>query len=346
MKIYLAGTSVSAPRKEKKLQFLFKKGHKLHSFFHCEEGFEKKWFKMNKRNKVDLFLDSGAFSAKAQNIEINIQNYISFILKNEQYISLYSNLDVIGDPKQTWKNQLIMEKAGLSPIPVFHYGENESWLRKYLKKGYDYISLGGMVPISTPALMMWLDQIFTKHLTDKKGIPIIKVHGFGLTSFSLIFRYPWYSIDSTSWVVTGRLGSIFIPEFKQGKWQYNTPPLKIAVSSKSPLVKNAGKHISTLSPKQKQIFLTFLEKEGYVLGKSEFKKEGKEYILKENEKWVGKKPSNKTQKGEVEVIIEPGVSNVYQLRDEINIKYYLELEKEFLSWPWKFKIPNAQRKLF
>lgn len=345
MKIYLAGTSVSKPRQEKQLQILFKEGHKLHSYYHCKDGFEKKWFVMNRRNKVDLFLDSGAFSAKSQNTEINIEDYMSFILKNKRHISFYSNLDVIGDPKKTWENQLIMEKAGLSPIPVFHYGEDEFWLEKYLKKQYDYISLGGMVPISTSALMVWLDRMFQHYLTDKNGMPVIKVHGFGLTSFPLIFRYPWYSIDSTSWVVTGRLGSIFIPVFKQGKWLYSVPPLKIAVSSKSPLLKDSGKHISTLSPKQKDVLIMFLEKEGYVLGESKFKKEDKDYQLKDNERWVGRKPTG-IQKGEVEIVVEPGVCNVYQLRDEINIRYYLELEKEFKPWPWKFKILNAQRKLF
>lgn len=346
MKIYLAGTSVSNPIEEKVIQDLFKKGHKLHSYYHCVNGFEKKWFKMNKRNKVDLFLDSGAFSALTQGITIDIQEYIEFIKKNEKVITHYSNLDVIGDAVGTWKNQKIMEEAGLMPIPVFHYGEDEKWLRKYLEGGYDYLSLGGMVPISTTALTTWLDRLFLNNLTDKNGMPIIKVHGFGLTSFSLMFRYPWYSIDSTSWVVTGRLGSIFIPMFKQGKWMYEKPPLKIAVSSKSPSLKEAGKHISTLSPNQKQVLINYLTNHGYKLGKSEFKFEKQTYELKQNEKWSEKKPKDKDSKREVEVIVEPGVCNTYQLRDELNIIYYLELEKMLPKWPWAFKSLNLQNKLF
>ena len=65
MKIYLAGAHIiDGGEKYKKIYDLFKLGHKLHSFYHCEEekGFERKWFKVNIKNKVNLFLDSGAHS--------------------------------------------------------------------------------------------------------------------------------------------------------------------------------------------------------------------------------------------------------------------------------------------
>ena len=108
------------------------------------------------KNKItELFIDSGAYSASTQNVEINIKEYIKFIKKYEKYIDVYANLDVIGDPEATYKNQKIMEKAGLKPLPCFHYGEDWSWLEKYIKE-YSYIALGGMVPISTPKLLFWL----------------------------------------------------------------------------------------------------------------------------------------------------------------------------------------------
>jgi hypothetical protein len=346
MKIYLAGTSVSSPRKEKKIQQLFKKGHKLHSFFHCVDGFESKWFKMNKKNKVNLFLDSGAFSAKTQGVEIDIKEYISFIKQNKDIITVYANLDVIGNPDASLKNLHIMEKAGLYPLPVFHYGEDpEKYLVPLLLK-YKYIALGGLVIGATPKLISWLDTIFKKYLTDKAGMPIVKVHGFGLTNFVSLLRYPWYSVDSTSWVITGRVGSIFIPILRNNEWVYSKPPLKIAVSTKSPSLKNAGQHIDTLSPRQKNVLLFYLKEHDFVLGKSKFKKEKQTYELKENEKWCGKKPKDKTTKREIEIIIEPGISNTYQLRDELNIQYYLELEKNIPKWPWAFKIFNLQNRMF
>lgn len=35
--------------------------------------------------------------------------------------------------------------------------------------------------------------------------------------------------------------------------------------------------------------------------------------------------------------MEAGVSNKYQLRDEMNILYFIDLEKSMPAWPWTFK---------
>ena len=280
---------------------------------------------MKQQNKVNLFLDSGAFSAKTQGVEIDINEYINFIKEHESVIDIYANLDVIGSAEGTWKNQMIMEKAGLKPLPVFHYGEDEKWLKRYLNKEYEYIALGGMV--KTPRLINWLDHIWSTYLTDSSGMPIIKVHGFGLTGLRLMMRYPWYSVDSTSWVVTGRLGSVYVPRFANGKWLYDENSWKISVSNKSPDKKEAGQHINTLSPTQQKIILNYIHEKGYKLGKSEFRKEKQDYELKPDEKWGEKKPKDKFAMREVEKIIEPGISNKYQLRDELNIIYFLDLEK-------------------
>ena len=302
--------------------------------------------KRKQKNKVDLFLDSGAFSAWSQGEEIDIQKYIAFIKENEKYINLYSNLDVIGDAAGTWKNQQIMEQAGLNPIPVFHYGEDIKWLKRLVKKKYKYISLGGMVPISTKDLILCLDIIWKKYLTDEKGIPIAKIHGFGLTSLKLMLRYPWYSVDSTSWVVTGRMGSIYIPKRKSNKWVYDKNSWKIAVSNKSPSKKDAGQHYDNMSPLNQKIVIQYLDEKGYKLGKSEFKKEAQDYKLKDNEKWFEKKPKNKTDLHQVEIILEEGVNNKYQLRDEVNIIYFLDLEKSIQKWPWSFNKKIVQNELF
>ena len=298
------------------------------------------------KKKVDLFLDSGAYSAWSQGKEIDINDYINFIKEHHEVIDVYANLDVIGDPDATWKNQMIMEKEGLDPLPVFHYGENEKWLIKMLKKGYDYISLGGMVPISTTDLMHWLDHLYKTYLCDDKGMPIVKVHGFGLTSLRLMLRYPWYSVDSTSWVVTGRMGSIYIPRFRSGKWIYDEDSWKIAVSNRSPGNKEAGKHITTMSKMEKDILLNYIHDKGYKLGESDYKIVNQDYVLADNERWCEKKPTDKKAKREVEIIVEPGVSNKYQLRDEMNIIYFLDLENSMPKYPWAFKTEELQKGFF
>lgn len=336
MKLYLAGNSQYSGVWE----YIAREHEKALLSYHYLENEDKPFWQKtlikmkDANNKVNLFLDSGAFSAKTQGVEINIEEYIQFIKDHQQYLEVYANLDVIGDPAGTWKNQMIMEAEGLKPLPVFHHGEDLKWLHRYLNRGYDYIALGGMVKTSN--LSMWLDDLFLNHLCDPNGIPKVKIHAFGMTSLKLMIRYPWYSVDSTSWVVTGRLGAIYVPRFRNGVWIYDENSWKIAVSNKSPTTKDAGKHITTLSPKQREIIMHYVHDKGFVFGKSLYKTEKLPYDLEDNEKWVDKKIVGQITR-EVEIIKEAGISNMYQLRDEINIQYFMDLEKSMPEWPWSFK---------
>lgn len=194
-----------------------------------------------------VFLDSGAFSAFTKGVEVDLPKYCEYIKRNKDIIEhvdgtlLASVLDGIGDPLKTWQNQLAMEQLGVRPLPCFHYGEDERYLEWYIAN-YDYITLGGMVPISTPQLKLWLDRIWEKYLTDGSGRPRIKVHGFGLTTVSLMERYPWYSVDSSSWIqIAHRGGMLLMPEARL-----------ISVSNRSPQRRVEGQHIDTLTPLQRQ----------------------------------------------------------------------------------------------
>lgn len=200
------------------------------------DSYVKKIRKDNRR----VFLDSGAFSAFTQGVEVDLPGYCEYIKRNRDIIEevdgdlLASVLDGIGDPLQTWKNQQEMEARGVRPLPCFHYGEDERYLEEYVKN-YTYITLGGMVPISTPQLYHWLDRIWDKYLTDGAGNPRLKVHGFGLTTVGLMKRYPWYSVDSSSWVQIARTGGMMLPRGKV-----------VSISERSPSRKVAGQHVDNL----------------------------------------------------------------------------------------------------
>ncbi len=157
---------------------------------------------LRKKNQK-FFLDSGAFSAHSKKITINIDQYISFIKENRLILRHYAALDVIGDWQKTRKNQEYMEKKGLSPIPTFHFGSPKKELVRLISK-YDYIALGGLVPLSLKRkkLQAWLDYCFSI-IKDKS-----KVHGFGINALWSWKRYPWYSVDSTSAFEGSRRGSI------------------------------------------------------------------------------------------------------------------------------------------
>lgn len=204
-----------------------------------------------RRDGVKVFLDSGAFSAFTQGIDIDLPAFCEYIHRNSDIIKVVSVLDGIGDPLKTYQNQLKMEALGCPALPCFHYGEDERYLEHYIAN-YEYITLGGMVPINKEQLRLWLDRIWNRYLTDKDGFPIRKVHGFGLTRLGLMRRYPWYSIDSSSWVQSAVNGGIMIPEIGT-----------IFISSRSPQAKEEGRHFNTLANIEQEVIRLEIEKRGF-----------------------------------------------------------------------------------
>ena len=318
---------------------------RLVSYLEVSDGRLSRLWEERKRSamsKVELFLDSGAFSAFTKGVEIDLDAYCAFIREHLDILTVYANLDVIGDPEATLRNQKAMEAKGLKPLPCFHYGEPLRYLHHYLKH-HPYIALGGMAANSQGTALRnevrqsWLDSIFGEHICGADGLPKVKVHGFGLTSLPLMLRYPWYSVDSTSWVMTGRMGFVLVPKPWRG---HLGDPWKVCVSSQSPTKSEEGEHIDSLSPTHQTMVLEYFHSKGYSLGKSSFRRAWASDELAEGERWAGK-PNLKTKTRMVERVLEPGISNDYRQRDELNVIYFLDLEKALPAWPWAFRLPRA-----
>ncbi len=184
-----------------------------------------------------IWMDSGAFSAFTLGSKIDLDVYTRWCARWRESMDHYAVLDVIGSPEGTYKNQKRMEELGTAPVPCYHYGEDPSWLRRYLDEGYTYIALGGMVPIETDQLRHWLDDLWGSYLTNDRGEPLVRVHGFGLTTAELVSRYPWFSVDSSSWFATGASGTVIF--FMNGQL------FRVCVSENSPKAAQHGQHIST-----------------------------------------------------------------------------------------------------
>lgn len=153
--------------------------------------------------KFHVFIDSGAFSAMTKKVSVNLEAYCQFLIKYKP--SVYAGLDVIGNPAKTKENMAYMEEKGLRPIPTFHRGSSWDYLYEMLDR-YDYIACGGIavMGLSSKQRHMWLDRVWNKIAKRRRDI---KVHGFGCSGEQIMVQYPWYSVDSTSWlapVVYGR----------------------------------------------------------------------------------------------------------------------------------------------
>ncbi len=158
-------------------------------------------------NGDELFLDSGAFSAFTNGVEIDIERYAEFIHASDGIWDHVANLDCIpgngvtptSAAEKSYRNLRYLESLGCKVVPCFHAGEPYRYLERYIER-YDYIALGGMVKGRRDLLQNWLDWCWLNYLTHEDGRPRVKVHGFGLSSYWAATRYPWYSLDSTSWL--------------------------------------------------------------------------------------------------------------------------------------------------
>lgn len=148
----------------------------------------------------DVFIDSGAFSAANSGKEIDIKDYCKFLV-NTNAIN-YASLDVLGDAQKTMENyEFMVKEYNLKPILTFHMGSEIKDLDIILDMDVPYIALGGLV--FSPGIMEHCDLVWSRILKRK---PHLKVHGFGLTNIELMKRYPWYSVDSSSFKSCKRFG--------------------------------------------------------------------------------------------------------------------------------------------
>lgn len=137
-----------------------------------------------KKHGTRAFLDSGAFSYQMESIkkkqplnqkaaEVVIDQYVDWVYACPFVFDFIVTFDYVRDP-------VIAE-----------------WATRR-------IEIGGMVGSSNSKLYPFLDQVFnitTKHNT--------KLHGFGIGSAVTMFKYPWFCVDSTTWLaIAGKRGSI------------------------------------------------------------------------------------------------------------------------------------------
>ncbi len=207
--------------------------------------------------KVHLALDSGAFSMfrksvgsekvvsksisakmaargrrkqgyyESEEYEAYLEGYASFVKANQGKFDYYVTLDAMFDAERTWLATKELERYGLKPMPVFHYGEDIKWLKKYMER-CDYIGVGGIARgVGSDRRMKFLRKVFS--LTHPTGVKREwKLHGFGVTSVEFMRVLPWHSVDSYSALALSNNGKITVPQFriKHGKlvgFDYHEP---------------------------------------------------------------------------------------------------------------------------
>lgn len=151
---------------------------------------------------VDLFADSGAYSAFTSGAEIDREQYATWLDRWDHLLDVKANLDVIGDPAAGADNLAYLRSRGHDVLPVFHIGEPFDVLREQCDTA-PYVALGGLVPHlangaanrNRPQIMKWLIK---SHLIARKTGTVL--HGFGCTGSLFLRNLPFYSTDSSSYM--------------------------------------------------------------------------------------------------------------------------------------------------
>ncbi len=192
-----------------------------------------KWIERmkNEPSNMKLFVDSGAFSAWTKGKVIDVDEYISFINTNKEYLTVCASVDTIpGAPRSavipsdeevqkaaegTWENFLYM-RSKMNDVDkllyTFHAGEPWEFLEQALTYKDDrgpinYIAFGGLVGKSGDIIKTFCSKAFDL-IRKHNRLGNIKVHAFGMTRLHVLQEYPFTSCDSTSWLQHANYGAV------------------------------------------------------------------------------------------------------------------------------------------
>jgi len=306
-----------------------------------------------------VMIDSGAFSAWSRGMEISLDSYLDFCvsLPNASY---YVNLDII-PPKlgrlegsrqdcveeccqQSWKNyrQMIKHLPKEKVLPVYHQQDGLHWLQRYLDFGVSYLGISPDKEISFRERLMWFQRM--RKILVRDGCAVTKLHGFGTATYDSVRLLPWTSVDSSSPILAGGLGHLFVPRVEDGEFCYTRRPLIISCTDRVTKEKSVGLfdleeqgvelgfqgrgdtraavvHLFLLSPLEQKMVERYLRQYGIGIGKREIVPVPVCYSLQQGERWA-----NDEQKAVLRQL-RPGVLTCHRRRKYLNILYFQEMGK-------------------
>lgn len=198
------------------------------------------WKKTHPEYTAKIMVDSGAFTHYQQMKKKGItltdadmyeytDKYLKFLNEYGDDITVFVGVDTVPDPDnvdpnaicKTWENYLYMLER-LRPelrkklIPVFHFGEDFSWLKKIVEFKYDdgtpidYIGLAISLEGTKKVRIAWANEC--RRIIDESSNPNVKTHAFGVGVKSVLEHINVTSTDATSWVKRAAYGMISIDD--------------------------------------------------------------------------------------------------------------------------------------
>lgn len=251
--------------------------------------------------------------------------YAEFVKAHRDGIDHYATMDVIFNPQLSWESyRYLRDEHGLNPVPVVHYGTPTEWAWKYVNADCKYLGVGGIGQEATyRSYTKWADELFRSICPKVNGyLPVVRTHGFAMTSVPLMCRYPWWSVDSSRWAKAAGYGSILVPHMRNGEFTFTEDPYLCCLSYRTESIQRDRNHFCSWSDENKQKLTKWLDRIDMPLGR-----------IKENKKT-----------GEFRAT-GYGVASRYHARAVANLRFFQALADSRPKWPWPFTI-YVQRGLF
>lgn len=165
---------------------------------------------------LKVFIDSGAYtfltnSGKFQDKPLKfwedyLQEYTDWVKDNREYIFACANLDIeflVGNEQvDEWNDKyfLPVEEAGVEVCYIWHTPRGEQgWEQMCKKHSYIGMSMENDKEFTVQRLMKRM-KVAQKYNT--------RVHGMALTKTEILVRVPFFSADSTTWLVGQQYGEL------------------------------------------------------------------------------------------------------------------------------------------
>lgn len=148
---------------------------------------------------IRIMIDSGAFtfwnSGRTMTAEQWARDFEKYIHLGDEVVGL----DVIFDGATSLANYKALRKQWPNIIPTYHVGEDMSILDEYASMT-KRIAIGGLVNNTDKNRESSINKVFLKYRDT------LRIHGFGVTTQKYMERYPFASVDSTTWINSSKYG--------------------------------------------------------------------------------------------------------------------------------------------
>lgn len=297
--------------------------------------------------KPEVILDSGAYTAHRKGKDINIQDYIRFLQAYGKEFTASFNLDSIstgrGEGKakregaitpaeKSYNNWKLLKEIGIETIPIYHLGTDEKWLKAYLEET-DYIGIGAIANLDTTQRLMGLSRIWKQYLTTKDGLPKVRVHGLGLTAIDIMVRYPWYSVDSFTPVISAVWGNILLPRIDHKKEPHYFDMRIIKASDQGMHMINIENSYLAVPKINRDIYSEMIKELDFELG---------DIAWQEKKDRRGKKGEQARKPEPIWDLIKPSdpniktIANSWEVRMKWNLIMWNRLKKRLPAYPRPF----------